>query len=148
VARHAGETAEIAAHVTGERDLVAELSMVRSFGRTPAGEDVRSVVGPVPEEWVVAYGDEIIGRWQELSDDAGHAEFMVLTSCRIWRFAVEGVYCSKDDAARWALARDPSLVAVEGALGRRARQVDVDIDPPAIAAVLARVREEIVRLAQ
>lgn len=49
-----------------------------------------------------------------------HAELMVLTACRIWRFAAEGVHCSKTDAGRWALARDPSLVAVAEALHQRA----------------------------
>jgi hypothetical protein len=41
---------------------------------------------------------------------------MVLTACRMWRFAVEEVHCSKARAAGWALARDPSLTAVRQAL--------------------------------
>lgn len=148
VGLHPGEEGEVETHVAGEPDLVAELSMARAFGRALAGAEARSVIGPVPDEWVVAYGDEIVGRWQGLTDDDVHTELMVLTSCRVWRFAVEGVYCSKDEAGRWALARDPSLVAVDRALRRRARQADVDIEPAAVAAVLTRVREEIARLAE
>jgi hypothetical protein len=42
-----------------------------------------------------------------LTDDAENAAFMVLTACRIWRFALESVHCSKAQAAQWALDRDP-----------------------------------------
>jgi hypothetical protein len=45
---------------------------------------------------------------------------MVLTTCRIWRFGVERVHCTKSEAGRWALARDASLSAIDGALRRRA----------------------------
>jgi hypothetical protein len=41
---------------------------------------------------------------------------MVLTACRIWRFAIENVHCSKAEAAEWALGRDPSLAAVRHAV--------------------------------
>lgn len=34
-------------------------------------------------EWVVAYGDEHLARWQGLTDDEEHGELMVLTTCRI-----------------------------------------------------------------
>jgi predicted nucleotidyltransferase len=125
-----------------ERDLVAELSIVRAGGRSLVGAEPSAVVGVVPVEWVVAYGDEHLARWQGLTDDAHHAELMVLTTCRIWRFATEGVHCSKADAGRWALVRDPSLAAVEAALRQRAGN-DVRMKPAEIANLLARVRAEI-----
>jgi Domain of unknown function (DUF4111)/Nucleotidyltransferase domain len=143
VGLHAHESPEIETRVPGERDLLAEFSIARAGGRTLIGAAPRLIVGPVPEEWVVAYGDEHLARWQGLTDDTKHAELMVLTTCRIWRFAAEGVHCSKAQAGRWALARDPSLVAVEDALRQRAGASDVGIDPAGIAHLLALVRSEI-----
>jgi len=145
VGLHAGGS-EIQTRVPGERDLVAEFSMVRAFGRSLIGPEPRLVVGSVPDEWVTAYGDEILARWQGLTDDAENAELMVLTSCRIWRFAKEGVYCPKAEAGRWALARDPSLAAVEAALRQRAGEADVRVEPAGIAHVLSIVRSEIAKL--
>ena len=75
---------------------------MRADGRSLVGPQPAAVVGAMPDEWVVAYGDEALERWQH-TDDAEHAALMVLTACRIWRFAVEGVHCSKTEAARWAL---------------------------------------------
>ena len=126
-----------------EPDLVAELSMARADGRSLAGDAASRVLGEVPSEWLLAYGDASLERWERLTDDAEHAELMVLTSCRIWRFAVEGVHCSKSEAGRWALARDPSLAAVEDALRMRAGEPDVLVEPSDIATLIARVRGEI-----
>jgi len=61
---------------------------------------------------------------------------MVLTACRMWRFAVDGVHCSKSEAARWALARDPSLVAIEQALRQRRGDSREPIGEDGVTAVL------------
>jgi hypothetical protein len=68
---------------------------------------------------------------------------MVLTPCRIWRFAVERVHCSKGAAGRWALERDRSLSAVEEALRQRTRDPAAAIGEAGIRPVLARAREEL-----
>jgi predicted nucleotidyltransferase len=138
-------TAEIETRVAGERDLIAELSMVRVGGRSLIGAEPRLIVGAIPHEWVVAYGDQHLARWQRLIDDAENAELMVLTTCRIWRFATEGAHCSKADAGRWALARHPSLRAVKAALRQRAGELDVRVEPADIAHLLSLVRTEIAR---
>jgi predicted nucleotidyltransferase len=142
---HHDHEPELLRRIDGERDLVAELSMVRADGRSLVGPDPKAVVAAMPAEWVVAYGDEMLERWQQLTDDAEHAALMVLTACRIWRFAVEGVHCSKTEAARWALLQEPALPAVEPALGRRIGDTNVQIAPADIAALLARVRRELAR---
>src|SRR6185436_8794431 len=41
--------------------------------------------------------------WQTVTDDAESAQYMVLTACRMWLFAVEKRHASKADAGRWAL---------------------------------------------
>lgn len=142
---HHDHEPELLRRIDGERDLVAELSMVRADGRSLVGPDPTAVVAAMPAEWVVAYGDEVLEGWQELTDDAEHAALMVLTACRIWRFAVEGVHCSKTEAARWALLQEPALPAVEAALRRRTGDTNVQIAPADIAALLARVRGELAR---
>ena len=143
---HHDQPPELLRRIDGERDLVAELSMVRADGRSLVGPEPTAVVGAVPDEWVVAYGDEVLERWEQLTDDAEHAGLMTLTACRIWRFAVESVHCSKTEAARWALRREPALPAVEAALWRRAGDTKAQIAPADIAALLARVRDELAAL--
>ena len=145
VGLHHDQEPEVVRRIDAERDLVAELSMVRADGRSLVGPEPRAVVGAIPDEWVVAYGDEVLERWQQLTEDAEHAGLMTLTACRIWTFAVEGVHCSKTVAARWALLQDPALPAVEAALRRRAGDTKARIAPADIAVLLARVRREVAR---
>lgn len=135
--------ATMEARVAGEPDLVVELAMVRAHGVALLGAEPRSMMGTVPDEWVVEVGDEQLAAWERLTDDAANAELMVLTTCRIWRFGVEGVFCSKADAGRWALERDPSLSAVGQALRQRAGDGAATIDEEGIRRLIARVRREI-----
>jgi predicted nucleotidyltransferase len=126
-----------------EPDLVVEFAVVRAHGHALVGLDPRSVVGPVPDGWVVDVGDRQLGAWERLTDDAAHAELMVLTTCRIWRFSEEGVFSSKADAGRWALGRDPSLTAVEQALRQRQGDRRATVDADGIRRLIARARREI-----
>jgi hypothetical protein len=103
---------EVERRVASAPDLPAELSMARAHGRALRGAAPREVIAPVPAGWVVDRGRHWLLAWRSLTDDAEHATFMVLTACRIWRFAVENVHCPKAQAARWALDRDPTLTAV------------------------------------
>lgn len=123
-----------------ELATVAELVLARR-GKA-AGIDLRVVTRAVAGEPTESPAVE---RWQQLTDDAEHAALMVLTACRIWKFAVEGVHCSKTEAARWALLQEPALPAVEAALRRRIGDTNVQIAPADIAALLARVRGELAR---
>jgi hypothetical protein len=140
---HPGEPSTLEARVPAEPDLVVEFAMVRAHGRSLVGVDPRSVVGPLPDQWVVEVGDRQLAAWERLADDAAHAELMVLTTCRIWRFSAEGVFSSKADAGRWALAHDPSLTAVEQALRQRSGDHRATVDEDGIRRLIARVRREI-----
>jgi hypothetical protein len=71
-----------------------------------------------------------------------HAAFMVLTTCRIWRFAVEQVHCPKAQAARWVLDRDASLLVVRQALRQYQADSAVVIDQHGIARLLDAVVHE------
>lgn len=57
----------------------------------------------MPGEWVVAYGRQLVTRWQRLTDDEAHADLMVLTACRIWRFAAKVFTARRSTlaAGRW-----------------------------------------------
>ena len=90
-------------------------------------------------------GDRQLEAWERLVDDEAHAELMVLTACRIWRFAVDRVHTSKAGPGRSALARDPSLAAVEEALRRRKGADDVVVGAEGIRRLIVAVRGEIAR---
>lgn len=143
VGLHAGHDPEIESCVEAEPDLTVELSMARLHGRSLVGAAPTQVIGHVPIEWVVAYGDVVLTRWQDLTDDLESAELMVLTACRIWRLAVEETYCTKDEAGRWAIARDPSLTVVADVLKGRSGEQHIRVEPPAIGRLLEHVRREI-----
>ena len=98
------------------RDLVVEFSVCRAHGCSLAGREACELIGEVPDEWVMDVGDEVLATWQRQVYDPAMAAFMVLTACRIWRFAEERVHCSKQRAGLWALQRDPSLTVVRSAL--------------------------------
>jgi hypothetical protein len=125
-----------------EPDLVPEFAHARASGLALLGEPPSALIGDVPKEWLVSLGDRYLARWQQLTDDDDRAELMVLTACRIWRFAAEGVHCSKADAGAWALVRDPELEAVRGALQRHSGE-PAAISPADIAELLRRVRAEL-----
>jgi hypothetical protein len=135
-----GHPPEVERRVAGEPDLVVEFSVVRAHGRAIFGPGPRSVIGAVPPAWVDAAGDRALAAWQHLTDDAPHAELMVLTTCRVWRHHSERVHCSKSAAGHWALARDPSLIAVRDALRQRRGEPGVAIQPDDIGRLLALVR--------
>jgi predicted nucleotidyltransferase len=143
IALQPGQPAAVETRVAGEPDLVVEFSLVRTHGRSIVGADPSTIIGAVPHEWVVDVGDRQLAAWEHLVDDAAHAELMVLTACRIWRFYAEGVHCSKSGAGRWALARDPSLAAVAAALWQRDGDPDATIGEDGIRQLIATVRHEI-----
>ncbi|MCW3814241.1 DUF4111 domain-containing protein [Micromonospora sp. DR5-3] len=136
---------EVDRRVPAAPDLPAELSMARADGHALRGAPPREVLAPVPDEWVHERGRYWLTTWRSRTDDAEDAALMVLTACRIWRFAVEGRHCAKAEAAGWALDCDPSLTAVRQAL----HQYEVDpaaaIDEAGIAQVLDTVLGETAR---
>src|SRR5689334_15971719 len=124
---------EVERRVAGAPDLLAELSMARAHGRALVGAAPREAIAPVPVDWIVERGRYWLKTWLLRTDDARHAAFMVLTACRIWRFAVEGVHCPKTQAARWALDRDASLLAIRQALQQYEHGSTVAVDERGIA---------------
>ncbi|MEH0844206.1 aminoglycoside adenylyltransferase domain-containing protein [Micromonospora sp. CPCC 205711] len=133
---------EVARRVAGDPDLSTELSAARAHGRALRGARPDEVLRPVPAEWIVARGRHWLTTWRSRTGDAENAAFMVLTACRIWRFAVEREHSAKARAARWALRRDPSLTAVRQALHQYETDPAMPIDRDGIAEVLGTVRRD------
>ena len=131
------------AGVASEPELLVELATVRARSIPLVGPAADEVIGAIPTSWLLDVGDRQLAVWQELTDDDAHAELMVLTTCRVWRLAVDGQFCSKTEAGRWALARDPALAAVTAALERRAGNDVAVVEPAELARLLRIVRSEI-----
>ncbi|MBE1492461.1 nucleotidyltransferase domain-containing protein [Plantactinospora soyae] len=156
---------EVESRVAAAPDLPAELSMARADGRALVGVAPTDAIAPVPAEWIRERGRHWLTTWQSPTHDAAGAEdaekvedaekaedaedavdaedamHMVLTACRIWRYAVEGVHSAKVSAAGWALHRDPSLTAVRQAVHR----YTTDPTAPIGAAGIARVLDTVLR---
>lgn len=124
-------------------DLWPELSMARAHGRALDGADPREIIGDVPPELVRDRGVHWLTVWLDLTDDQKNASLMVLTACRIWRFAAEDTHCAKSSAARWALEQDASLVAVDQALAQRTGAPETTFDPDDVRGVLETVLERV-----
>ena len=119
--------------------------MARAGGRALSGAAPRETIASVPADWIVDRGRYWLETWRSLTDDAENATFMVLTACRIYRFAIEHVHCSKAQAARWALGRNPSLTAVREAVHQYEHDRAGMVDEQHIADLLDTVLEETVR---
>jgi hypothetical protein len=130
---------EVERHVAASPDLATELSMALSDGRALAGASPNEVIAPVPAEWIIDRGRHWLTTWRSLTDDAEHAAFMVLTACRIWRFALDKVHCSKPQAAEWALDRDPSLTVVRQAVQQFDQDPTTVVDEQGLADLLDKV---------
>jgi hypothetical protein len=116
-----------------------ELSEARSNGRSLIGSQPHEVIGHVPPERVRANSLGHLRRWLGLTDDARNAAFMVVTACRMWRFALTGDHVSKTAAAVWALEQDATLTGVRLALLALTTSQDVTIRPAEVENVLLRV---------
>jgi predicted nucleotidyltransferase len=133
---------EVERRVAASLDLATELSMALAGGRALAGASPDEVITPVPAEWIVDRGRHWLRTWRSLTDDADHAAFMVLTACRIWRFALDEVHCSKPQAAAWALDRDASLTVVRQAVQQYEHDPTTLISEHGIADLLDTVLRE------
>jgi hypothetical protein len=140
--RRAPAALEVERRVAASPDLATELSMALSGGRTLTGAQPHEVIAPVPAEWIVDRGRHWLRTWRSLTDDADHAAFMVLTACRIWRFALEEVHCSKPQAAAWAVNRDPSLTVVRQAVQQYEDDPTTPVSEDGIADLLDTVLRE------
>ena len=90
--------------------FMVDLAIVPEHDVALAGPPADETVAPIPRAYLLD------ARLESLAPACRPRAATVLNAGRAWRYAEEGVWSSKDDAASWVLARagDPSLV--EGAL--------------------------------
>jgi predicted nucleotidyltransferase len=124
--------------------FVLDLAIARERSRALVGPPLAELVPPLPRERLAAAALRSL-RW--LAEHEPDAPDTLLNACRSWRWAAEGVWSTKVEAAEWALARssDPGLVRAalaERKLGRRE-----GLDVAEVRRVVARAEEALSRLA-
>jgi predicted nucleotidyltransferase len=99
-----------------DTDLLNELAVCRAYGRALYGRAADEMIAPVPRRWLLEIADEGLSRWQIVHSSGPVGLIVPLTACRMWRYADEGGFYSKHDAARWVLERAPEHRVVREAL--------------------------------
>jgi Domain of unknown function (DUF4111) len=114
-----GMERHVALDASGEPShwFVLDAAIGREHGRALAGPPPGEALPPVPRSAQLAAIAESLDWYAAHEPDNRKA---VLTAARGWRYAVEGTWSSKEEAARWAAARRPSWAAeIEAALAAR-----------------------------
>lgn len=95
--------------------FVLDAAIARERGMTITGPDISILIAEIPRDQILgALRDSVA--WHR----AHEATYLtVLNACRSWRFAVEGTWVSKTEAARWALSRSMHRDLIEAALEAR-----------------------------
>jgi Domain of unknown function (DUF4111) len=131
------------APVDGETHWFAiDRSILAEHGVAIVGPPADVVFAPVPRAALLPLVAESLA-WHEQGD--GRGDDAVLNACRALRYAREGVWSSKPEAGRWALAALPEGDLVCRALDARAGGAAVE--PAAAGAFVARVREAVLAAA-
>jgi Domain of unknown function (DUF4111) len=117
----------------GDSDLLLHFAVCRGHARRLGdGPPPPAVFAPIPRAWLLA------GLARELVWAERHAtvEYRVLNACRAWRFAEEGVLCSKVDGGRWARDRVEAPAMVDLAIARQQGRLVSLPDPAAVSALV------------
>lgn len=96
--------------------FVLDAAIARERGMTITGPDISTLIAEISRDQILeALRDSIA--WHR----ANEATYLtVLNACRSWRYAVEGTWVSKTEAARWALSRSVHHDLIEASLEARA----------------------------
>jgi Aminoglycoside adenylyltransferase, C-terminal domain/Nucleotidyltransferase domain len=108
-------------------DPLMHIAVVRMAGVAVSGAAPAAVFGEVPRQWLLAeFADEL--DWAVANAPPA---YQALNAARAWRYAVDGVICSKLEGAAWAAGRGHDRVLAAAAAFQRGRRPD----PPDAAAV-------------
>jgi hypothetical protein len=111
--------------------FLLDLAILRDHGRALAGPPPGELIGPIPRRWLLeALRDSLA--WHQANEPA--LQQSVLNASRGWRFAEEGVWCSKDAAGAWARDRTADPATVEAALALRHGDRSHVLDPARVEA--------------
>jgi predicted nucleotidyltransferase len=119
--------------------FVIDLDIARAHARPLVGPPPAELIGPIARAYVLAALTQSI-EWHRQHE--GPSTNAILNACRGWRFAAEGRWSSKSEAATWAVGRgaDAALIAEALALREGYRG---HLDEAAAHALLAQVRRAI-----
>jgi hypothetical protein len=88
--------------------FLLDLAIAREHGLRLLGPPQSVLVGELPRDWLLAAAGASLD-WHDANEPARPST--VLAACRTWRYAEEGTWSSKAEAAAWAADRlpDPGL---------------------------------------
>jgi hypothetical protein len=106
--------------------FVLDRAILREHGVRLVGPEPRRLVAPIPRSRLL---EALLAalRWHAEHDRPGADS--VLNACRAWRFAEEGRWSSKVEAAAWARPRAEDAATIERALALRAGATDQALEP-------------------
>jgi hypothetical protein len=120
--------------------FLLDLAILRDRGRVLTGPPPGELVGPIPRRWLLeALADSMA--WHRANEP--DLQQSVLNASRGWRFASEGVWCSKNDAGAWAMARTGDPATVSAALAARHGDPSATLDPARVEAFVGEALQAI-----
>jgi Domain of unknown function (DUF4111) len=106
--------------------FVLDRAILREHGLRLVGPEPRELVAPMPRPRLCQALLAAL-RWHAEHDRPGADS--ILNACRAWRFAEEGRWSSKVEAAAWARTRTGEAALIERALALRAGTTDQALEP-------------------
>jgi Domain of unknown function (DUF4111) len=117
--------------------FVLDRAITSERGQALVGPPASRLFAAIPRAWALEALAESV-RWHR-ENVADAQENAVLNACRAWRYAKDGTWSSKREAAEWALSRVPDPGLLEGAVARRHGRNPDELDRAAVEALLRRV---------
>jgi Domain of unknown function (DUF4111)/Nucleotidyltransferase domain len=128
-----GERAVLGADHGPGGDPLMHIAVVRGAGIAISGDPPGDVFAEIPRSWLLReFGAEL--DWAVEHASPG---YQALNAARAWRYAEDGVICSKLDGAAWAAGRGHDRLLAEAAAFQRGERQD----PPEAEVAAALVEE-------
>ncbi|HEU0194825.1 MAG TPA: aminoglycoside adenylyltransferase domain-containing protein [Gaiellales bacterium] len=108
-------------------DPLMHIAVLRRAGLAVSGDPPGAVFGRVPRKWLL---EEFVAELGWAAANAS-AAYQALNAARAWRYAMDGVICSKLDGASWAAGRGHDRVLAAAAAFQRGERPE----PPEAALV-------------
>ncbi|WP_380129735.1 aminoglycoside adenylyltransferase domain-containing protein [Deinococcus sonorensis] len=129
---------QLDAEQTDSHWFLLDIAMGRAVGQALRGPPPGDVFALIPYLWVLeAVLDSLTWHLAHERDDPN----TVLNACRGWRYAMTGIWGSKQEGGTWAEHRRPDLSVIGQALS--ARMSGTTLPPHAVLAFTALVRHQV-----
>lgn len=138
-AGESGERAVLGADHGPGGDPLMHIAVVRQAGVAISGQPPAQAFAEIPRGWLLR---ELAGEldWAVAN---GSPAYQALNAARAWRYAEDGVICSKLDGAAWAAGRGHDRVLAEAAAFQRGER-QAPPDAAAAAALVSEARRALV----